>query len=173
MPEIDGIALSKQLRFDNIIIIFITSIKDRMAEAFGINVAGYIFKNQLEEEINRVLKETFKLVRQNQKIKIITKKEMYYFNPMNVLYIEYIQKHVIVHLIDGKEDIGYVPLKEIFPLLPIQFIQVNKNQIINIDNVCKMKGNIITLNHTGEEIEVSRRKKEYVFELIMKVMERI
>ena len=36
-----------------------------------------------------------------------------------------------------------------------------------------MKGNIITLNHTGEEIEVSRRKKEYVFELIMKVMERI
>ena len=173
MPEIDGIALSKQLRFDNIIIIFITSIKDRMAEAFGINVAGYIFKNQLEEEINRVLKETFKLVRQNQKIKIITKKEMYYFNPMNVLYIEYLQKHVIVHLIDGKEDIGYVPLKERFPLLPIQFIQVNKNQIINIDNVCKMKGNIITLNHTGEEIEVSRRKKEYVFELIMKVMERI
>ena len=98
---------------------------------------------------------------------------MYFFNPMNVLYIEYLQKHVIVHLIDGKEDIGYVPLKEIFPLLPIQFIQVNKNQIINIDNVCKMKGNIITLNHTGEEIEVSRRKKEYVFELIMKVMERI
>ena len=29
---------------------------------------------------------------------------MYYFNPMNVLYIEYIKKHVIVHLIDGKED---------------------------------------------------------------------
>lgn len=173
MPEIDGIALSKQLRYKNIIIIFITSINDRMAEAFGINVAGYIFKDQLEEHFDRVLTETIKLVRQNKKIKIITKKGIYSFNPMEVLFIEYVQKHMIVHLTYGIEDIGYFPLKELFPLLPEQFILVNKNQIINIDNVRKMKGNIITLNHINEEIEVSRRKKEYVFELIMKVMERI
>lgn len=173
MPEIDGIALAKQLRYENIIIIFITGIPDRMAEAFGINVAGYIFKNQLETQIGCVLNETFKLVNQNRKITISNKKEIYRFNPMNILYIEYVQKHVFVHLTHEYEDIGYIPFKEILPLLPSQFIQVNKNQIINIDNVKKMKGNIITLNHTNVEIEVSRRKKESIFELIMKVMERI
>lgn len=57
IPGIDGINLAKQLKRDKIIIIFITKFSNRVAEAVGINVAGYITKSQIDNEFKRFLKK--------------------------------------------------------------------------------------------------------------------
>lgn len=45
--EIDGIDIVRKLKSNQIIIVVVTNSYDRITEVIGINVAGYIIKNQI------------------------------------------------------------------------------------------------------------------------------
>lgn len=171
IPDLDGITLARQIEKDNVVIVFITAHKRMMIEAFGINVAGFIVKDNLEQQFADKLKRVVEMVEHKKTVTININNHIYNYHPDEIVYIEYTKKHIIIYLIKGNDDIGYCSINEINSMLPKQFVLVNKNQIINIKHVRNMKKNIITLKYCDEKIEVSRRKKDLVFNLIMKAVE--
>ena len=57
LPEIDGIKLSKSVINKKTKIVFLTSTSDRVYEAFGENVLGYLLKsNDIEINVNQLIK---------------------------------------------------------------------------------------------------------------------
>lgn len=173
MPEINGIELAKQLKRDNIIIVFVTNFQGYMAEAFGVNVASFITKDKLDKQFNKVFREIIEYVNQNQTIVINQNNMSYHLSPLDTLYFEYNKKHLYAHLEKEVIDLGYISIKEICKKLPAQFILINKNQIINVYQIVSMKGAIIKLKNCDKVFEVSRRKVDEVFDLLTKVMDRV
>lgn len=141
-----------------------------MAEALGINVAGYITKDQIDTEFKKIFRETLEYVNHDKIITIIKKNAIYCYSPHEILYLEYVGKRLCIYKDDGYDDLGYISIKEIIKILPIQFVLVNKNQIININRIATMHGLIIKLKNRDVKIEVSRRKKKEVFESIVKAI---
>ena len=74
---------------------------------------------------------------------------------------------------NGYDDLGYISIKDVIKTLPIQFVLVNKNQIINIDKIAFMVGMNIKLKYNDMIVEVSRRKRREVFELMIRAINRI
>ena len=58
-------------------------------------------------------------------------------------------------------------------MLSKHFVLVNKNQIINIDKIAFMVGMNIKLKYSDMIVEVSRRKRREVFELMIRAINRI
>lgn len=170
IPGIDGINLAKQLKRDKIIIIFITKFSNRVAEAVGINVAGYITKSLIDNEFKKVFKETLEYVNHDKIITITKKNAIYCYNPDEIIYIEYVDKRLYVYKDNGHDDLGYISIKEIIKALPIQFVLVNRNQIINIKRILAVHNFIIKLKNSNVKIEISRRKKKEVFESIIRAI---
>lgn len=98
MPETNGIELAKQLKRDNIIIVFVTNFQSYMAEAFGVNVASFITKDKLDKQFNKVFREIIEYVNQNQTIVINQNNISYHLSPLDILYFEYNKKHLYAHL---------------------------------------------------------------------------
>ena len=146
---------------------------DGIIEAIGINIAGYIIKNHLEVELKNILKEVFGYMNNNQIIILTKRNDVYFYDSAEILFFEYMNKHLYVYKKNGNDDLGYIPIKEIIKTLPTQFVQVNKNQIINIDKIAFMRGMKIKLRHSNVIIEVSRRKRREVFELMIRAINRI
>lgn len=173
MPEINGIEIAKQLKRDNIIIVFVTNFQEYMAEAFGVNVAAFIIKDKLEVSFKKIFREVIEYVNQNQTITINQNHRVYHLSLLNILYFEYNKKHLYAYMEKEVVDLGYLSVKEIIKSLPAQFILVNKNQIINVYQIVSMKGTIVKLKDCDTPIEVSRRKVDEVFELLTKIMDRV
>ena len=170
IQEVDGINLAKQLKRDRIIIIFVTKVSNRMAEALGINVAGYITKDQIDTEFKKIFSETLEYVNHDRIITIIKKDAIYCYSPHEIFYLEYVDRRLYVYKDNGCDDLGYISIKEIIKILPVQFVLVNKNQIVNINRIATMHGLIIKLKNRDVKIEISRRKKKEVFESIVKAI---
>lgn len=173
LPKIDGIDVARRLKNDRVIIVFVTKSYNRITEAIGINVASYIIKDQIDIEFKKKFKEILKYMNNDKKVIITRKNNIYCYNSVEILFIEYINKHLYVYKENGYDDLGYIPIKEIIKTLPIQFVLVNKNQIINIDKIAFMRGMNIKLKHSNVIIEVSRRKRREVFELMVRAIDRI
>lgn len=173
LPEIDGIDVARKLKNSQVIIVFVTETYDRITKAIGVNVAGYITKDKLEIEFKNILKEVIEYINNGQKVIIIRKNDIYCYNPVEVLFFEYIDKHLYVHKKSGVDDLGYISVKDIIKVLPIQFVLVNKNQIINIDKISSMHGMNIKLRYSNVIIEVSRRKRKEIFESMIQAINRI
>lgn len=173
LPGIDGINVARELKSNQIIIVFLAKSYNRIIEAIGINIAGYIIKNHLEVELKNILKEVFGYMNNNQIIILTKRNDVYFYDSAEILFFEYMNKHLYVYKKNGNDDLGYIPIKEIIKTLPTQFVQVNKNQIINIDKIAFMRGMKIKLRHSNVIIEVSRRKRREVFELMIRAINRI
>ena len=171
--EIDGIDIVRKLKSNQIIIVVVTNSYDRITEVIGINVAGYIIKNQIDIEFKKIIKEILEYVDINKNIMITTKNDIYCYKPAEILLIEYIDRHLYVYKKNGYDDLGYISIKDVIKTLPIQFVLVNKNQIINIDKIAFMVGMNIKLKYSDMIVEVSRRKRREVFELMIRAINRI
>ena len=60
LPKIDGIDVARRLKNNRVIIVFVTKSYNRITEAIGINVAGYIIKDQIDIEFKEKFKEILK-----------------------------------------------------------------------------------------------------------------
>ena len=146
MPTMSGIQVAKKLLKQNTIIIYITNYENKMQEAFDINVAGYLLKSELETKLTPTLLKAINRRQQNDDIWIKKKGEIFHFRSRNI---------------------PYMTLEEVNQYLPDNFVQINKSQIININMVVSMNGYILKLKGIDESLEISRRRKKDVFNLLM------
>ena len=152
------IDMPTKLLKQNTIIIYITNYENKMQEAFDINVAGYLLKSELETKLTPTLLKAINRRQQNDDIWIKKKGEIFHFRSRNIIYIESVKRYLHFYTNDNNFYIQY---------LPDNFVQINKSQIININMVVSMNGYILKLKGIDESLEISRRRKKDVFNLLM------
>lgn len=167
LPQIDGISLAKKLRKKNISIFFITSHEEFMIKAFGKNVEGFILKEELDQGINNFFK--FMSYQKNENsiiISVLQKNVTLYFE--EIIIIKYSLRDIEYHLINHKIIVQKNKnLKDIIINLNDDFIMINRNTVVNIQYVDKLKDGYVFLQK--EKFKVSRRKLK---DLKLKLFER-
>jgi len=155
MKNINGIEATKILRKYgyNGIIIFLTSSKYFALDSFSVDPLNYILKNDSDDKFNKIfLKAVDEVYKSSDKNIIIScKNKKKTINLDTIIYIESLNKKVILHKISGEiEEINFI-LKDIYEKVKeYGFIQCHKSYIVNIKYIqafnkfeCKLIKNVI------------------------------
>lgn len=158
MPDEDGIEFARSHMTKFPYIIFVTSYKEQYARAYNPNVVGFIEKDSMDvtliEQIldvkQRILKEAIITLKTKTGYVNVMKKMIHYF------CIEYRDFYVVT---DEKIVIQITSFKEIHKRFPVDFFQINRSQIINLNNVESIYKSTHTIQmRNGDILEVSDRK---------------
>ena len=170
MDKMTGIELSKKVKFINksIDIIFITSTKEFIFDAYDIGALNYILKpidkNRLKEQFLRAVN----LVENNKNKFVITKNfDIYTVNISEIIYFEVRNRIITVEYIGGEIEF-YGKLSAIEKeVLEYNFIKCHRAYIVNPKYIFKIVGYNIILKD-GRSIPVSRLKGSSVKEKFIK-----
>lgn len=137
MKNINGIDATKILRKYGYkgIIIFLTSSKEYALDSFKVNPLNYILKNENNDRFEKILlKAADEIDKEHGKsILISSKSKNKILNIHSVVYMESLNKKVVLHDIFGnKEEINGV-FKELYEKVKeYGFIRCHKSYIVNI-----------------------------------------
>ena len=148
MGEMNGIELSRKVKEinKNIDIIFITSTKEYVFDAYDIGAINYILKpiqrSRLKEQFSRAISMTLK----NKKNFVINKNsEVYNLNIDDIIYFEVRNRIVTVEYLGGKIEF-YSKLSEIEgKVIKYNFIKCHRAYIVNPKYIFKIISNSIVL----------------------------
>ena len=150
MPMVGGIAVKEKLENakSNTVIIFATSHEEMMAQAFGVNVIGFVTKKYIEDQLPVVLERALKIVRGTVLIEGIDSRN-----------IEYIKSE---HLTDGQEFLLRESMKALEDRLEtVGFIKIFRGCLVNMEQVEEMKNGKVYM-HGGTVLQISSRLKASV-----------
>lgn len=141
MKDINGIETTKILRNNygyNGIIIFLSSSKDFALDSFKVEPLNYILKNDEDDRFNDIFLKAAKQVykNSNKNVVILSKPQNKVVNLESIIYIESLNKKVILHKVFGDfEEVNCV-LKEIYEKVKeYGFFRCHKSYIVNISYV--------------------------------------
>ena len=121
-------------------ILFISSHKDQMGEAFGKNVYGFLEKPIQKERLFVCLDKIIAARKDRGQIRI--GKGRYLFSD-KIMYVKSIDKYVEIHTIDSVE-VGYFSMKECERVLSeMGFRRVHKSYLIHFRYVIKIEAEIV------------------------------
>lgn len=158
MEGIDGIQVKDKLESGatQTRIIFLTSHEERMIEAFGVNVIGFLKKPVCEGALEPIIKR----MRDFLKRKMVVWKEngQEYAIPLErIRYVEAQDKYSFLVLKEEKYLVRRT-LKEWEAILPQdEFCRVNRSYLVNLDIFDKTKGEVVL--EYGKSIRLSRKNK--------------
>lgn len=159
LGEDNGLMISKVMyeREMKPIVIFVTAYEGYIKNAFGLNVYGYIMKDEVEERIPEILKKILQDL--NRKSYIILKNDMgpttYRYSEIVYFMIE--DRNCYVQTIKEKVRIHASTLKGIKAELNDQFLQPNAKYIVNAKHIKSIENGAIILDN-DECIFISRGK---------------
>lgn len=160
LGEDDGIKLSPALQNKCSFIIYITALKDRMQDAFGTNVIGYIIKSDNHEAIVskiRTLVEKYCVKQLKVNVDGVSLNI-----PLDKIYrISKESRRTLIHLINETKGPFNISLQECKDAARDQLIYAYKSELVNVDHIAFIKGNIITFDN-GSTLEVSRLRKDEI-----------
>lgn len=163
MTGIDGIGVKELLeqKKSRMKIIFLTSHEERMIEAFGTNVIGFLRK-PLQIEALEPLVQKMKLLLNRQMVEWEDCGKHYVVSAETIRYIEAQDKYTRV----VTEDAGYLvrrTVREWEALLPgTDFCRVNRSCLVHLRIFDKAQNEIIL--EEGKSIRLSRKNKDAIVE---------
>ena len=136
MPDEDGIELAKKLRQKGCVIVFVTSMKERMQEAFGKHVEGFVLKEDLVAQLPKVLE----IVDENLYIdqNFIYKDELGRENKLavsSIYYLEVYRKDVFIYLKEDNIHLPNITLKQCYTQLNQNFVYASRHMIVNVSHM--------------------------------------
>lgn len=155
MPGIDGIELSKKIADKTRIIIFVTSIKERMQEAFGLKVFSFILKEEIDVKLIPMLKEATMLLR-NRMLDFSTKSEDILIDMQDIYYIQIENRKNYLYTRDKEYKIMKKPLVEIFEMLNNDFAYSSQSCIVNMKHISKREKTAVELDN-GTRLTISKK----------------
>lgn len=149
MPMVGGIAVKERLENakSNTVIIFATSHEEMMAQAFGVNVIGFVTKKYIEDQLPVVLERALKIVRGTVLIEGIDSR--------NIEYIKSEHIYCNLYLTDGQEFLLRESMKA------VGFIKIFRGCLVNMEQVEEMKNGKVYM-HGGTVLQISSRLKASV-----------
>ena len=158
MQEMSGVELKNKLqnRGINIFIIFVSNHSEMIMSAFGLNVFGFINKNNLHAQLPEVLSSVFVLM--NQYI-ILDEK----WDSRKILYIHSERIYSCIHLTDGTQEILRKPISKLENELDdVGFIRIHRSYLVNAMMIDRLSEAYVYL--AGEKIPISIRNRRGVKE---------
>lgn len=137
MKNIDGIETTKILRKYGYtgIIIFLTSSKEFALDSFKVEPLNYILKNDSDNRFNDIfLKAAIQVYKNsNKNIIISTKTKSKVINLDMIVYMESLNKKVILHKVSGESEEINCVFKDIYDKVKNNgFIRCHKSYVVNM-----------------------------------------
>lgn len=158
MAEVDGIEVKEILedRAAGTKIIFLTSHEERMIEAFGANVIGFL-KKPLQQDAFASIVNKMKIFSNRRTVTWEDAGKQYIVFVEDIRYIEAQDKYTFV-ILEKEKCLVRRTLKEWEELLPeIDFCRVNRSYLVNLDLFDRTQGEIVL--EEGKRIRLSRKNK--------------
>ncbi|MCI5774327.1 MAG: LytTR family DNA-binding domain-containing protein [Erysipelotrichaceae bacterium] len=166
MEGMNGIELAKKIRQidDNIIIVFITAIKDYVFEGYEVQAWRYLLKPLTKEKCHALLLEI------NNKIKKQTSYILVNKAKIDCATISYIEVMGHYCSIKGKNTMDVkMSIKELKHLLPANFIQTHRSYLVNMEWIesiakdkCLLKDDIMVPISRNMYHEVNKSFMSYI-----------
>ena len=163
MPEMDGIRVKDELHYtrNNCSIIYVTNHAERMREAFGKQVHGFVDKMELESELPVMLKQLL----EDYSDYVMIHGE---YRSRDIRYIEAERDFCRLYFVNGSEVLIKEKISKLSKSLGnVDFVLINRSCLVNMrmadgikDNVMRICG--VRLPET--EFKISVRKKKEVLE---------
>lgn len=165
MEGISGMEAARVLRQRNseIVLIFITGIKEYVFEAFDVSAFHYLLKpveeKKFAEVLDRAVKEARKRTGQEeQQIFIRTKSQGVTLGVNSILYAESRSKKVAIHTVDREEVIeAYLTMEELGRQLGDSFYRCHRGYLVNMAHIVRYDNDSILLSG-GETVYLTRKK---------------
>jgi len=154
MPETDGINLAKKLRSYgyNKEIIFLSSINNYAAESYSVGAFSYILKPPTLNSVNNVMNCLIDSDKKKDEGIVVNSAKMVRFIPFNnILYIEALQRKVLIKLTDNQEVNSNSTFLEVYSKMfsDTRFVQCHRSYVINMEYILEISGrNIIMCDST-------------------------
>ena len=170
MEGMNGIDTARSLREkqEDMVVIFITGVKEYVFEAFDVSAFHYLLKpveeKKFSEVFERAKKEVKKRTTQEQKnIFIKNRNRSFTINWDNILYIENRGKKVEIHT--GNEIIEtYASMNDLEKQLGGNFYRCHRGYLVNMAHIAEYENDSISLSN-GENIFMAKeRYNEFVKE---------
>ena len=176
MNGVDGIQVKNILEQQGNVgkIIFLTSHEERMIEAFGANVIGFLRKPVCDEELQKLV-EKMKLFMDRNTVEWEMDGRLYKVYVEDIQYIEVEDKYTFV-FVGAERYLVRRSLKEWVAMLPeCDFGMANRSCLVNIGLLDRMKSEIVL--EGGKTIPIGRKYKkemeEKYKEYLRRKMERL
>ncbi|MEG0394114.1 LytR/AlgR family response regulator transcription factor [Anaerorhabdus sp.] len=166
LPGIDGIKISKSMKTIDTRIVFLTSITDRVFEAFGEKVLGYLLKgNDIKKTINELI-DFINQIEKLESIHLITEFGEIDIELKNILRVAKENRKVYLTTDKNKVQIYQNTLSNMHDKTNGYLVYINKSTMINIFRMISFTDNAILLEN-GIVDTISRDylhsfKKEYL-----------
>lgn len=169
MTGMDGIQVKDFLeqQQSRIKIVFLTSHEERMIEAFGGNVIGFLNKPIQQQALEAVLKKMERYLNR-QKVEWKTDGKQYMFFADMIEYVEAKDKYTSV-MIGTENFLVRRTIKEWEEILSkTDFCRVNRSYLVNLKNYHMFQNEIVL--KCGKTIRLSRKNKEKIIEQFREYM---
>ena len=175
MNGMNGIDTARALRqkADNTVLIFITSVKEYVFDAFDVATFHYLIKpieeNKFWEVCDRaVLEVTKKKQNPSGQIFIKTRSQSITLEQSDVLYIESRAKKVEIHTKTNIVE-AYAAISELEKQLVGSFYRCHRGYLVNMAFIAGYENDSITLNN-GETIILSKDKYSEFVKVYMRYL---
>lgn len=171
LPGIDGIKISKIIKAENMKIIFLTSISDRVFKAFGEKVLGYLLKgNNIQKTVNDLI-NYINSVEKEESIHLNTEFGEVDIELKNILKVTKENRKIYLTTDKSKIQVYQNALSNIHKKSSGYMVYINKSTIINMQRMVIFADKTIFLEN-GIEDTISRDylpsfKKEYLKRIVI------
>lgn len=159
MPDRNGLEIKEELAEleKGPYIIFVTSHRETIEEAFGRNVIGFLNKPVEPMKFNKLMERALDYCRSSQTHVMVDGRKIFC---ADIIYLQTSGIYTKVHLKGGAFIELRKSLKEWETLLPMEdFFRISDNRLVNFAWVGQVEAGRIILE-TGETFDISRRKKK-------------
>ncbi|HXB91849.1 MAG TPA: LytTR family DNA-binding domain-containing protein [Puia sp.] len=188
MPRMNGFRMLSELGNYNFEIIFTTAYNHYAVDAIRISAFDYLTKpvsipdlqeavNRLARSLNTRTKERLDILKQSlndvsnpgNKIAVPTSEGLEFILIKDIVRIESSSNYSRIHFVKGAPILVTKQLKDFEEILfPYRFFRVHNSHLINLGYIRKYirgEGGIVVMEN-GDEVDVSRRKKDDFLRLI-------
>lgn len=160
MPESNGIAIKEQLQLKNEkpLIIFITNHAQYLMDAFGINVLGFIVKNDLKTQLPIMLNTADQILNRYIMLDDV-------INSRDILFIRSEHNYGRVTLVNGETQLVRTSMKDLEEKLAgYNFARIHREFLVNMIWIEEYKEDAVIVS--GNRIPIATRlrakvRKEY------------
>lgn len=145
------------------VVIFISTWKETMSDAFGLNVYGYVMKEDIEERIPKMILRLLKDIDQKSYIFFKGDEESNVYCYKDILYFMIEDRKCYIQTTYGKFRIYAPTLKGIKEKLSNQFLQPNAKYIVNANYIKAMQHGEV-LMEDDQSIMITRGKYHQFYE---------
>lgn len=163
----DGIEFARNHshQFDSIL--FLTSMENRIYDAFGKNVIGFIPKDNMNTSLPLKLKEIESNITSNNRLQIKTENGIVVLDLKDIIYIQTDLRNIQI-IAKQNYILKRMTISKFAKELDSRFVWISQSMLINLDYVSAWKKDEILLNDTYK-VYASRR---YLKEALQVFMER-